>query len=182
MEQTVAAGIESIFILLGVSDLLKRQDPISFDKMEAMMLSHFNKILEKLLNTRRLDVGVPESYIHDTTSLLLPFHKQRKPFTVKEMEKVTGMLVFIASTAPWVKFLLSHVYTSITSAIGDNTAHLSRTNKQFRTMLKDARDITVLTRVSTFAQLKTAKPCIPFHTSIGSTKLCARNSTFFLQR
>ena len=59
IEQTVAAGIESIFILLGVSDLAKRQDPISFDKMEAMMLSHFNKIRGKLLHTRRLDVGVP---------------------------------------------------------------------------------------------------------------------------
>ena len=35
IEQTVAAGIEAIFILLGCSDLSKRQDPISFDKMEA---------------------------------------------------------------------------------------------------------------------------------------------------
>ena len=156
IEQTVAAGIESIFILLGVSDLAKRQDPISFDKMEAMMLSHFNKILGKLLHTRRLDVGVPESYIHKTASLLRPFHRHRKTFTVKEMEKITGMLVFIASTAPWVKFLLSHVYTSITAAIGENTAHLVRTSKQFRIMLKDARDTTVSTRVSTFAQSKTA--------------------------
>ena len=33
IDQTVAAGIEAIFILLGRSDLAKRQDPISFDKM-----------------------------------------------------------------------------------------------------------------------------------------------------
>ena len=72
------------------------------------------------------------------------------------MEKITGMLVFIASTAPWVKFLLSHVYTSITAAIGENTAHLVRTNRQFRKMLKDSRDATVSTRVSSFAQSKTA--------------------------
>ena len=29
IEQTIAAGIEAIFILLGQSDLAKRQDPIS---------------------------------------------------------------------------------------------------------------------------------------------------------
>ena len=73
------------------------------------------------------------------------------------MVNVTGMLVFIASTAPWVKFLLSHVYTSITAAIGDNTTHLSQTNKQFRAMLKDARDSTASPRVSTFAQAKAAR-------------------------
>ena len=33
MEQTIAAGIETIFILLGESDLTRRQDPISFEKM-----------------------------------------------------------------------------------------------------------------------------------------------------
>jgi len=59
IEQIVAAGIESIFILLGVSNLSKHHDPISFDKIEAMMLSHLNKILGKLLHTRCLDVGVP---------------------------------------------------------------------------------------------------------------------------
>jgi hypothetical protein len=45
VEQTVAAGIEAIFILLGRSDLIKRQDPISFEKMEEMMVSYFNKVL-----------------------------------------------------------------------------------------------------------------------------------------
>jgi len=157
IEQTIAAGIETIFILLGASDLDKRQDPISFDKMEAMMVSHLNKILGKLLHTRRLDVGVPDAYVQKTIRLLEPFHHERKSFTVKEMETLTGMLIFIASTAPWVKFLLSHVYTSITAAIGNNTAHLNQTNKQFRAMLKEARATTVSTRVSTFAQSNTAR-------------------------
>ena len=97
--------------------------------MEAMMVSHLNKILGKLLHTRRLDVGVPDAYVQKTIRLLEPFHHERKSFTVKEMETLTGMLIFIASTAPWVKFLLSHVCTSITAAIGNNTAHLNRTNK-----------------------------------------------------
>jgi hypothetical protein len=156
IEKTVAAGIEAIFILLGDLDLSKWQDPISFDKMEAMMLSHLNKILGKLIHTHRIDVGVPESYIHKTVGLLRPFHKQQKSFTVKEMEKITGMLVFIANTVPWVKFLLSHMYTSIAAAIGNNTAYLHRTNKQFRAMLKDSHDKTLSSQESTFAQSKSA--------------------------
>jgi len=39
IEQTVAAGIKTIFILLRTSDLDKRQDSILFDKMEAMIWS-----------------------------------------------------------------------------------------------------------------------------------------------
>jgi len=89
--------------------------------------------------------------------LLEPFHHKRKSFTVKEMDTVTRMLIFIASTVLWVKFLLSHVYTSITTAIGNNTPYLNRTNKQFRAMLKEARDTIVSTRVSTFAQSNTAR-------------------------
>ena len=157
IEQTVAAGIEAIFILLGRSDLSKRQDPISFDKMEAMLVSHLNKVLGKLIHTRRLDVGVPQAYVDKTILLLQLFHHGRKSFTVKEMERITGMLIFIASTAPWIKFILSHVYTSITAAIGDNTAFLKRTNKQFRLLLKQARTATAVTRSSTFAQSETAK-------------------------
>ena len=127
--------------------------------MEAMMVSHLNEILGKLLHTRCLDAGVPDAYVCKTVHLLEPFHHKRKWFTVKEMETLTGMLIFIASTAPWVKFLLSHVYTLITAAIGNNTSHLNRnrTNKQFRAMLKEARATTVSARVSTFAQSNTAR-------------------------
>ena len=63
IEQTIAAGIEAIFILLGHSDLSKRQDPISFDKMEDMIISHMNKVLGQIIDTRQLDVGVPPAYI-----------------------------------------------------------------------------------------------------------------------
>ena len=140
IEQAVAAGIEAIFILLGQSDLSKRQDPISFDKMVEMMISYLNKILGVLIDTRRLDVGVPPDYIKKTLALLRPFHQHRKSFTVKEMERITGMLVFIACTAPWLKFLMPHVYTSVAVAIGDNTSHLRKTNKQFRQMLKEAKE------------------------------------------
>ena len=67
------------------------------------------------------------------------------------------MLVFIAGTAPWLKFLMPHVYTSVAVAIGDNTSHRCKTNKQFRQMLKEAKAPGPPTRTSTFAQSETAR-------------------------
>jgi len=157
IEQTIAAGIEAIFILLGQSDLSKRQDPVSFDKMEEMMVSFLNKMLGQILDTRRLDVGVPPAFVADTLRLLKPFHRKRKTFTVKEMEIITGKIVFIASTAPWLKFLLAQVYISIAVAIDDNTAHLARTNRQFRQFLKEARATSEHTKTSTFALSETSR-------------------------
>ena len=125
--------------------------------MVEMMISYLNKILGVLIDTRRLDVGVPPDYIKKMLALLRPFHQHRKSFTVKEMERITGMLVFIAGTAPWLKFLMPHVYTSVAVAIGDNTSHLRKTNKQFLQMLKEAKTPGPPTRTSTFAQAETAR-------------------------
>ena len=121
------------------------------------MISHLNKILGQLINTRLMEVQVPPTYITLTLRKLKAFHQGRKSFTVKEMETTTGMLVFISSTAPWLKFLMSHIYVSIAAAIGSNTAHLRRTNKQFRQLLKDARVGKEPTRENTFAQSESAK-------------------------
>ena len=67
------------------------------------------------------------------------------------MERITGMIIFIASSKPWIEFLLTHIYISITARIGDKTAYLTRTNMQFHQLLKEANSSTEHTRSSTFA-------------------------------
>ena len=57
IEQAIAAGIEAIFVLLGQSELTKRQDPIFFDKMEEQLVATVNKLLDVIVDTRQLDVG-----------------------------------------------------------------------------------------------------------------------------
>ena len=157
IERTIAASIKAIFILLGCSDLGKRQDPISFNKLVSMMISHINKILGQIINTRTMDVGVPAAYRARTISLLQPFHSKRKSFTVIELERITGMLIFIASSAPWLKFCLSHVYASVKAALDANAQHLVRTDKQFRAFLKDVKAAETAERHRTFAQSETAR-------------------------
>ncbi len=156
IEQTITAGIEAIIILLGYSDLSKQQDPVSFNKMVQTMVSHFNKVLGCVIDTRQLDVGVPLSYITNTIAALRPFHTKQKEFAVKEFEILTGMLIHISGTTPWLKFMLSHVYAPVAAEVGDNTSHLKHTNKQFRQLLKEARTTLPASNVSTFAQAKAA--------------------------
>ena len=58
IEQAVAASIKAIFVLLGKSDLLSRQDPISFDKMVDTMVLHCNVILRQYIDTRKMTVKI----------------------------------------------------------------------------------------------------------------------------
>jgi hypothetical protein len=155
MEQAVAAGIEAIFILLGRSDLAKRQDPVAWDKMVDQMVSHLSTILGHVVNTRLMEVSIPQAYIARTLAALTPFHRGRKAFKLKEMEQLTGMLVYIACTVPWLRFLLSQMFSSVAAAVGDNKSYLLKTSKAFRQMLKEAGRVET-SRTSTFAASEAA--------------------------
>ena len=75
--------------------------PYFIGKMERMITSYLNNILSQILDTYRLDIGLPPSLAADTLQLLKQFYSKRKMFTVKEMERVNGMIIFITSSAPY---------------------------------------------------------------------------------
>jgi hypothetical protein len=139
VEQAITASIEAIFIVLGDSDLLSRQDPISWDKLFEMAISHFNKILGLDIDTRQLDIGPPEAFLERTISKLRAFHDHRKAFTVSEMTELVGLLSYIASSSRWLRHLLSHLYTSITAALKINQAHLISSSTKFKAAIKAIR-------------------------------------------
>lgn len=142
IEQAIAASIAAIFILLGKSELDKRQDPISFDKMEELIISWCNVILGQFIHTRRMTIETPPAYIQATVELMdRHWHSGRKTFRIHEIEVLTGRLCHIGGTAPWLRFLMSHVYTSTTAALKQADAKLVNTNKQYRDMLKIAKRV-----------------------------------------
>eukprot|EP00984_Skeletonema_dohrnii_P032689 scaffold27225_cov80-Skeletonema_dohrnii-CCMP3373.AAC.3 len=138
VEQAIAASIEAMFITLGQSDLLHRQDPISWDKLIEMVISHFNKVLGVEIDTRQMTVGPPPAFISRTLDLLDAFHEGRKAFTVQEMSTLVGNLGHIASTSRWLTHLLSHLYTSIATALRNNRAYEIETSAAFRDALRKA--------------------------------------------
>lgn len=135
--QAAAASIEAIFILLGDSDLDRRQDPISFDKMIEMSVSFLNKVLGHIINTREMTVGVPDAFLAQTLeSLRTTWGPHRREFTVLEAAELAGKLNHIAITAPWLKYLMGQVYQSLASALKLNEETERRTSKSFRLALQ----------------------------------------------
>lgn len=141
VEQAVAASIVAIFILLGKSDLDKRQDPISFDKMEDLIISWCNIVLRQFIHTSQMTIETPPDYVQATVSLMdRHWHGGRKSFRIHDIEVLTGRLCHISGTAPWLRFLImSHIYTSTTAALKQADAILISTSKDYREMMKEAK-------------------------------------------
>ncbi len=164
VEQTIAAGIESMFVILGESDLDKRQDPVSWDKLYEMAINFTNKILGQFINTRKMTIETPSEFIAKVVKLLETTWRGgkngRKSFLIKEAENLAGLLGHISNTAPWLKHLMSQVYTSILYALKNNTSYLIGTNKHFREQLKIAKTEAFDEKgemEKSFAQAETAK-------------------------
>lgn len=114
IEQAVAASIEAIFLLLGYSELDKRQDPISFDKMIEMAVAPINCILGHIVDTRHLTVSTPREFIAEVLkSLLTTWGEHRRRFFISEAEVLTGKLGHISIAAPWLRYLMTHIYCSL---------------------------------------------------------------------
>lgn len=135
-ERAAAASIETIFRLLGESDLLLRQDPVSWDKFEEMIVHYANVLLGHHINTAKMIVSVPHPYLADLNNQLKHWHAQRKSFTVPEIEPLIGKLGNAAITLPWLRHLMGQLYASLAAALGKNKQHLLQSSKSFQNLLK----------------------------------------------
>ena len=134
--QAIAASIEAIYLVLGESHLLHRQDPISWDKLLEMLINYANIMLGNHINTRKMIVSVSHDYLSQTNKLLQHWHSGRKSFTIPEIEPLIGKLGHIAQNLPWLRHLMGHLYTSLTAALANSKKYLIHTSKAFRDLLK----------------------------------------------
>ena len=101
------------------------------------MVMPVNHILGLTLNSRLLTVGVPPYFLAKVITILqTTWGKHRFAFIVNNAEILTSKLNHIAYGAPWLKFLLGHIYSSLAYALQFNQAHLIRTSHAFRCALK----------------------------------------------
>ena len=161
VEQAVASSIEAIFLLLGDSDLKLRQDPISFDKMMEMLVAPINRVLGSILNTHRLTVGTPDDFLREVEKLLqTTWGPHRFTFTIKEAEELAGKLGHISVAAPWLRYLMTHIYSSLARSLGITRYDLIRSSKTFREALNKIRAAPTTTeglRTKSFYQAETAR-------------------------
>ena len=116
-EQAAAASIEAVFTTLGASDLASRQDPVSFDKFKETPVGWLNRILGVDISTHRLAVRTPVEYVAITMGIFKnTWHTGKFSFVLSNTELLTGRLGYIAETSPWLRFLMSYMYTAIARA------------------------------------------------------------------
>lgn len=140
VEQAIAASIEAIFILLGESDLAHRQDPISFDKLIETTINYLNRILGREINTRTMMIRTPIEFVAGTINILdRKWSKHNFTFALPDLESLVGRLGHIADTAPWLRYIMSQMYTSIAAVLKDSESHLYTTRRDFRALMKTAK-------------------------------------------
>jgi hypothetical protein len=93
-------------------------------------------MLGLIINTCRLTVGIPDTYVHKVLLLLNnTWHPGRKQFTVLEAQKLTGKLGHLAQGATWIFHLLSHFYALIAYALSKNKRLLLESSKKFENIV-----------------------------------------------
>ena len=64
---------------------------------------------------------------------------QRGTFIISDAESITGVVGYIAKTSPWLRFMMSFLYTSIVGALKAAKLYLIHNSRDFRVMLKAAK-------------------------------------------
>ena len=90
-------------------------------------------------------VATPPDYVASTVLLLKKhWHNRRQRFLISDIEALVGQLGHISETTPWLRFLLSHVYSSVAYALKLSKAHLLCTRKEFRLMIKELKKLQLI--------------------------------------
>lgn len=175
IKRAVAASIEAVFLLLGDSELDRRQDPVSFDKLLEMFVAPANRILGHIIDTRRMTVSIPDEFTKEVSHLLrTTWGPHRFRFFINEAEELAGKLGHVAYAAPWLRYLMSHIYCSLAMALGIARADLIRSNRAFRKalqLIKNAPDGAAGNRTRTFHQAETARQVHKYKKPFNISKL-----------
>ncbi len=97
-------------------------------------------MLGLILDTNRLTVAIPNSYVNDVRAIIdATWHKNRCSFIVSEAQQLTGKLGHLAEGAPWVHHLMTHLYASIAHSLAENKRLLSELSQDFRDVVECLR-------------------------------------------
>ena len=90
---TLAAAIQSVFIIMGFPETFLRPCAMALDKWKLLSVNHILILLGRLWNTRTMTVGITDDYRNDAIHLLNTiWHEGRRSFDVRELERLIGKL------------------------------------------------------------------------------------------
>ena len=138
MQMALAAIIEAIFTVMGEPDVKLRQCHLAMDKWANLIVAEHQLALGLILNTRKLSVAITPKYLSETLLILQTTWRKnvRKRFFALEASKMVGKIARLAEGAPWVRYLVSHLYTSIAFALSQNKLFLESSSREFQLLAK----------------------------------------------
>ena len=141
MRQALVSVIEAIYVVMGFPDDKYRQRNLAMDKWTGMLVSHKAVLLGLAVNTRQMTVAITPEYRVSVLALLMTtWHKDRRSFTVSEIEKLAGKLGRLGEGARWVFHLMGQIYSSIANSLRSNTQYLMHTSKQFKLIIRQVKN------------------------------------------
>ena len=86
--------------------------------MITMLVAPINRVLGHMLDTRHMTVGTPEEFLAEVlASLTTTWGEHRLRFFLDKAETLAGKLGHIAISAPWLRYLMTHIYYSLAFAL-----------------------------------------------------------------
>jgi hypothetical protein len=133
MELLIASCIQGIFDVMGEPDLEIRQCPVALDKWEQLIIAARQVMLGILIDSEKLTAGITREYREECLTLLnTEWPESKYHFHAKEALRMVGKLARLGVTTPFVYYLLSQIYTSITYALAKNKEFFNRSSEKFR--------------------------------------------------
>ena len=182
MHVTMAASIESLYMVLCYTDPTQRQSCLSLDKFDQTSCSFERIQLGKLLNTRTMtNIIKPDKVTGLQKELSNHWHRGRKTFTIMEGAKLLGLFENWDETSAWVRFMYHALRISVNNALRRARLKVvnSNTVTTMVTAISPAPNATDAELQAIFLQKKIAKDTYHTKTKINIDKTM-RHELLFL--
>ena len=121
IKQAMAASIEAIFIVFGKDAVdSSRRSALSLEKYFHAKCSYVKVQLGNLVDTRRMIVTHSEDKIIKFRNILSDWHEHRRSFTLKQASILLGNLEYMATWAPWLRYMAYALRHSMLVAMRSN--------------------------------------------------------------
>ena len=137
---TLAAAIQSVFIIMGFPEIFLRPCAIALDRWKLLSINPILILLGLLWNTRNMIVKIIPDYRKETIYLLTnTWHEGRQSFDLSGLEELIGKVGRIGQGYRLIYHLMPMMYASVTYALRENGYFLYSTSKAYRKDIKRAK-------------------------------------------
>jgi hypothetical protein len=138
MRFIMRCSIHATFMILGEPDANRGPDAIDFDKFVRDTISHERTQLGYRINTRTLEVTIPEEKLQAMLELLqTTWGPRRRSFTLREAAELLGTLLSFCRACKWGIFLFTNLLKALHEALNKNAQRLMR-SEEFRLLTHEA--------------------------------------------